>query len=82
MKMQMEKEIPIFRSLFRVFDFYVAYVAPETTAGAVSSFGLMCVYIFLSCLAFDIAVLENYRLQRCGAIPFRISLLNYTSSHP
>ena len=39
----MEKKIPIFSSLFRVFDFYVAYVAPETSAGALTSFGLMCV---------------------------------------
>lgn len=41
--MQMEKEIPIFVTLFRVFDFYVACVAPEMWAGALSSFGLMCV---------------------------------------
>jgi len=49
MKMQMEKEIAIFRSLFRVFDFYVAYVTPETSAGALSSFGLMyvCTYFCL-----------------------------------
>jgi hypothetical protein len=43
MKMQMEKEIPIFRSLFRVFYFYVGCVVPETTAGDLSSFGVMCV---------------------------------------
>jgi hypothetical protein len=54
MKMQMKKEIAIFRSLFRVFNFYVAYVAYETSAGAVSSFGLkfVCMYFCLVLLHF------------------------------
>jgi hypothetical protein len=55
----MEKEIPVFRSLFRVFDFYVAYFAPETSAGALSSFGLMCV-----CTYFCLVLLSILRLLK------------------